>query len=119
MLLSKEFLGTALAYAQVSGSYGNASEVTLSIDSRTVEPGEVFLALKGPQFDGHNFITQALEKGASALVVSGRESLEKVPAHLLNTILVIFVPDTFKALVDLAKAWRQQLTIPVVAITGS
>jgi len=84
----------------------------LSTDSRTIHPGEVFVALKGPNFDGHDHAVQALEKGALAVVVqrpikdgAGRRSIR--------------VPDTLKALGDLAGVLRRRRPLKVVAVTGS
>ncbi|MCK4864993.1 MAG: UDP-N-acetylmuramoyl-tripeptide--D-alanyl-D-alanine ligase [Gammaproteobacteria bacterium] len=81
----------------------------ISTDTRTIQGGELFLALKGPNFDGHNFIKAALEKGAVACLVE-----DKIDAKN-----VITVNDTHQALGFLAKVWRQKFQKPVVAITGS
>ena len=62
----------------------------VSIDSRTVQPGEAFIALKGPQFDGHAYIPQALKAGAAACVVSDASLIQSLPA---DTPLIL-VPDT-------------------------
>lgn len=82
-----------------------------SIDTRTLRSGQIYIALVGENFDGHQFIPQAIAKGASAIVVSQQQQ------HL--TIPQIVVDDTTRALGQLAKLWRQQFNIPVVAITGS
>ncbi|PCI38371.1 MAG: UDP-N-acetylmuramoyl-tripeptide--D-alanyl-D-alanine ligase [Thiotrichales bacterium] len=83
-----------------------------SIDSRTINPGEIFVAIKGEHFDGHNFIKDAIEKGASAVVMQD-------VVHFQNQIPKILVKDTSLALGQMAKIWRSQFNIPVVAITGS
>jgi len=133
MLLSKAFLSGALtnAYVKVYKNDGFVDaydktvasfwdqEKSISIDSRTINSDEIFLALKGPNFDGHDFVQQALEKGASALVVNNRNCLVSLPPDLLKKKPVIFVPDTLQALIELAKAWRKKLSCPVVGITGS
>ena len=83
----------------------------VSIDSRNVQQGELFFALRGPNFDGHDFVEQALDSGAKACVVDQRE-LEDRP-H------VIWYPNTYVALQRLARKHRDQYDIPFIAITGS
>ena len=81
----------------------------ISTDTRTIQGGELFVALKGPNFDGHAFIKEALSKGAVACLVE-----DKVDAENL-----IITGNTHHALGLLAKAWREKFTHPVIAITGS
>lgn len=81
----------------------------ISTDTRTIKGGELFLALKGPNFDGHTFIKTALEKGAVACLVQYNVDAENV----------VITKDTHQALGLLAKAWRQKFKKPVFAITGS
>lgn len=82
----------------------------LSIDSRTLNSGELFVALHGPSFDGHAFVDAAKERGAIALLV----------AHRVDSDLPqVVVGDTHKALGELAAAWRQCYQIPLIAVTGS
>ena len=85
-------------------------------DSRTVEPGELFWALKGDRFDGHDFASRVVMQGASGMVVQ-----KGFPASLKNVppIAVIAVDDTLRALGDLAAWWRRQHAAKVAAITGS
>jgi UDP-N-acetylmuramoyl-tripeptide--D-alanyl-D-alanine ligase len=85
----------------------------VSTDTRTVQKGDLFIPLIGENFDGHEFIYQAIEKGASGVVFSHKDMT--LPPH----ITAIFVTDTLLALQDLARFHRQRFTIPVVAITGS
>ncbi|MDC4224886.1 MAG: Mur ligase domain-containing protein [Candidatus Manganitrophus sp.] len=60
--------------AAASGGGTPRSEVSgVSIDTRTLRPGDLFVAIKGPRFDGHDFVAQALERGASGAIVSGPE----------------------------------------------
>lgn len=82
----------------------------VSIDSRQIKPGELFVAIKGEQFDGHQFVAQAKANGAVAAVVS-----EAVDVDLP----LIHVSDTRIALGELAAQHRQQFHIPVIALTGS
>jgi UDP-N-acetylmuramoyl-tripeptide--D-alanyl-D-alanine ligase len=87
-----------------------------SIDSRTIEPNELFFALKGPHFDGHEFVAQALERGAAGAVVNQvfceGSGAEMAPA-------LIAVADPTKALQDLARAVRRKWGRRVLAVTGS
>jgi UDP-N-acetylmuramoyl-tripeptide--D-alanyl-D-alanine ligase len=87
----------------------------VSTDSRTLRPGELFVALKGERFDGHRFVHQAVEGGAAGLVVALEESAAQGP----YPVAVVGVRDTLHALGDLAGYWRRRLPIPVVAVTGS
>ena len=94
---------------------------SFSIDTRTIKKDELFIALEGKQTDGHKFVKEALEKGASGLIIahSKKDCLRFLNAEELKKKLVIVVPDTFKALIDLATAWRAQFDYPVVGVTGS
>ena len=81
-----------------------------STDSRTIEKGNLFIALKGDCFDGHQYISVAEKKGASSLIVD-----RGTP----NTKPFVKVKNTRKAMGLLAKSWREKITIPLIAITGS
>jgi UDP-N-acetylmuramoyl-tripeptide--D-alanyl-D-alanine ligase len=87
----------------------------LTTDSRHLTFGQCFLALVGAKFDGHNFLPQALERGAWGLIVDRPFS----PPAGKEQVPVIVVPDTVRALGDLAAVWRRRFKIPVVAVTGS
>ena len=77
-------------------------------DSRAIKADQLFVALKGENFDGHDYAAQSLQQGASAVLVSKAVA---GPA--------VLVPDTRLALGDLAAHWRKKFSIPVVGITGS
>src|SRR5437879_5898361 len=83
----------------------------VSIDSRTVRRGDIFIALRGERFDGHAFIAQAAAAGAAAAMVEQPVSEKVLPQ--------IVVEDTSRALGRLAHYWRRQFAIPLVALTGS
>jgi len=84
-----------------------------SIDSRTVTFGDLFIALPGERFDGHDFVVSALEKGAiAALVQSGRA----IPA---DSRRLLYVEDTLRALQSLGAAARRLWGKPLLAVTGS
>jgi UDP-N-acetylmuramoyl-tripeptide--D-alanyl-D-alanine ligase len=91
---------------------GAARVTGVSTDTRTLGPGQLFVAIKGERFDGHAFLTQAGARGAAAALIS-----EPPPAGL--RLPVVRVPDTVRALGELAGAHRARFSIPVVAITGS
>jgi UDP-N-acetylmuramoyl-tripeptide--D-alanyl-D-alanine ligase len=85
-------------------------------DSRSTGPGEIFWALKGDRFDGHDFVSRAVRQGASGMVIQeGFKASPKTSPH----IVVIAVHDTLRALGDLAAWWRRQHNTKIAAITGS
>ena len=82
----------------------------LSIDSRSIKPHELFIAIRGEKFDGHNFIELAKQRGAAGAVVD----------HGIETDLpLVVVQDTRKSLGELAKQHRREFSIPIIALTGS
>jgi len=91
---------------------GTARITGVSIDSRSVAPGELFVALHGDRFDGHEFIEAALARGAAAVMVSRDVTLSR-------PVPVLRVSDTLVGLQTLATGWRRRFAVPVVAIVGS
>lgn len=88
----------------------------VSTDSRTAAPGQLFIALKGEKFDGHDYLATLFEKGVTVALVEA----ERVAACAASAdAVLIAVPDTLVALGDLARAYRRRFTLPVVGITGS
>ena len=85
-----------------------------SIDSRTLRPGELFFAVKGERFDGHDFVEQALEKGAVGAVVR-KDQLARYPVKTR----LLAADDTLAALQTLATAVRRLWGKPLVGVTGS
>jgi UDP-N-acetylmuramoyl-tripeptide--D-alanyl-D-alanine ligase len=85
----------------------------VSTDTRTIGRGALFIALRGERFDAHEFVADALAAGAGGLLVSA------TPPSGVGDAAVIVVPDTLRALQDLAKAVRHRAGTRVVAITGS
>lgn len=81
------------------------------IDSRHIEPGQIFVAIQGDTFDGHDFIPKAVEQGAIAVIASRIISGIEVPQWI--------VPDTMMALAAIATFYRQQHPCPAIALTGS
>jgi len=82
-------------------------------DTRTIKKGDFFVALKGKKFDGNDFVLDAYKKGARAAIVN-RPSLP-----LPDNFFVVQVNDTLKALQEIAKFYRERLSLPLIAITGS
>ena len=89
----------------------NKESLSISTDTRNLPAGCVFFALHGEHFDGNKFAKQALEQGATLAVIDN-------PEYALpeGTLLV---KDTLRALQDLARAWRRELGLPIIAITGT
>lgn len=92
----------------------NATFKSISTDTRTTKPKELFLAIKGDNFNGHSFIKKAIEKQAGGAIVS-----ENKKDHYPRDFVVILVDDTVKALADIARFHRNKFDIPVIAVTGS
>lgn len=84
-----------------------------SIDSRTLNPGDLFIALQGDRFDGHDYVAAALEKNAVAAIVQRDKEISANPGRLLH------VEDTLRALQSLGAAARRLWGKPVLAVTGS
>ena len=87
-----------------------------SIDSRSLQPGELFFALLGPRFDGHHFVAAALARGAAGAVVN--EAFATSCDSSLRSVLIP-VRDTVQALQHLARSVRRKWGKRVVAVTGS
>lgn len=97
----------------MSGDF-RTSPLGLSTDTRNIRPGEIFLALRGENFDGHCFVSKAIEKAASCIILEDEACF---PAD--SKCAVIKVEDSLEALGDIAAYWRSRYEIPVVSITGS
>ena len=102
------------ASASVSGGNGNVSIDKISTDSRTLKHGELFVALRGENFDGHKFVEAAVKTGAAGAIVDLGWKGE-VP----DNFTVIRVDDTLQAYQTVAANYRKSLPIRVLAITGS
>ena len=102
--------------AGVSLSSGDGSVVPhkVSTDSRTLKPGELFVALRGENFDGHDFVESAAKSGAAGAMVNSNWK-GQVPENFA----LIRTKDTLQAYHQLAANYRKSLTLKVVAITGS
>ena len=120
MHFDQQFLMTTWPAAEIRG-VNFPLYPTVAVDSRQLRPGEIFVALPGAKVDGHQFLAQALAAGCAGLVIaqSQRHLLAQLDATQLAKVLVCVVPDTQQALQQLAHAWREQFTGPVIGITGS
>ncbi|HEY9710207.1 MAG TPA: UDP-N-acetylmuramoyl-tripeptide--D-alanyl-D-alanine ligase [Oculatellaceae cyanobacterium] len=85
----------------------------ITTDTRNLKAGHIFLALRGEKFDGHDFAGVAVEKGAIATITDRRAGTQ------LNGIPQLQVDDTLQAYQQIARWWRDQFNIPVIAVTGS
>ena len=89
---------------------------SVSIDSRTLQPGDLFVAIRGERFDGHRFLANAARSGAVAAMVDEKAAGAE---GVVDILPLVVVPDTRKALGRLAAHWRAKFTLPLVALTGS
>ncbi|MEM0529771.1 UDP-N-acetylmuramoyl-tripeptide--D-alanyl-D-alanine ligase [Zongyangia sp. HA2173] len=100
----------------LGASYGSDGEVLeISTDTRTIQPGSLFVALVGERFDGHGFLAKAFEAGAVACVAQH-------PVETGNPLWdqnILVVADTQRALLDIASYYRQRFSFHCVGITGS
>jgi len=87
------------------------SVVSITTDTRNIKPGEVFVALRGENFDGQEFVIEAIAKGAAAAIVNTDFETTDLP--------VLQVTDTLQAYQQIAQWWRKRFSIPVIGVTGS
>ena len=85
---------------------------SISTDSRAIEKGSLFIALKGERFDAHHFLGEVSDAGASAALIDDEQACP-------NQLPAVCVADTRMGLGDFAAAWRQQFALPLVVVTGS
>ncbi len=91
--------------------HADAQFTGISTNSQSIEPGNLFVALRGERFDAHDFLADVAARGAAAVVA------ERVPDGFALPALI--VPDTRYALGQMAQVWRRQFSIPVIGVTGS
>ncbi len=91
----------------------------ISTDSRTTRSGDVFVAIRGEKFDGHDFVTKAIGVGAGAVIVDGKWA--DVNGAMLVSLNVprLVVEDTTAALGDIALFYRRKFNVPIIAVAGS
>ena len=110
---SLKFAAEACA-AELRRGSGDALVQRVCIDSRQAQPGDLFFAIKGERFDGHDFLNEVVRKGVAAIVVERK----KVPAQLPECGVLV-VDDVRAALGKLAVAYRRDFKLPIVAVGGS
>jgi len=104
---------TLAAVAAACGGHLQGADrafAAVSSDTRTISSGDLFVALQGPRFDGHDFLDACMRAGAAGAIVS-RPLAIKLPQ--------VIVKDTLTALTALARGWRAQFTLPLVGVAGS
>jgi UDP-N-acetylmuramoyl-tripeptide--D-alanyl-D-alanine ligase len=110
---SLKFVADACA-AEIRRGAGDAPVKNVCTDSRSARPGDLFFAIRGERFDGHNFLNEVAAKGAAAVVVEQK----KAPAALPDCPVLV-VDDARAALGRLAAAYRKEFELPVIAVGGS
>ena len=86
----------------------------ISTDTRTLEPGDLFFAIRGDKYDAHDFLPHAAGSGAAAAVIDDKHAAQRAP-----DLPLVLVQDTTRALGDLAHWHRHQCPATVIAVTGS
>ncbi len=104
----------ATVVADQGTAWADQIAMGISTDTRVLKPQEVFLALRGDRFDGHQFISTAIAQGAVAVIV---DTMSDVSSE--SPVPQLVVTDTQGAYQAIARWWRQTLNIPIIAITGS
>ncbi|WP_291008802.1 UDP-N-acetylmuramoyl-tripeptide--D-alanyl-D-alanine ligase [Hydrogenophaga sp.] len=97
--------------ARAVGSPGELAITRVHTDTRSLRPGDLFVALQGERFDAHDFLPKAQAQGAVAAIAHNGLAAADLPG--------VEVPDTRLALGQLAQRWRAQFTLPLIAVTGS
>lgn len=103
--------GSLISGLQETTFYG------ISTDSRLIKKENLFIALKGDTFDGHDFIEAVSKEGVNGILIQDEEKIKPLKSN--KKIAVIKVSDTLLALGDLAHEWRKKFPIPVIGVTGS
>ncbi len=120
MRFDEHFISRALP--DVSIAHGHIpQDPQFSVDSRTIQKGEIFVAVSGKNCDGHEFVAEAFKKGAAGCIIAAEKQaiIKEITSSILKDKLVLIVTDPLEALAQLARAWRAQFDCPVVAVTGS
>jgi UDP-N-acetylmuramoyl-tripeptide--D-alanyl-D-alanine ligase len=104
--------------AQLQGRLQQMEIKGISIDSRTVREGELFIAIRGERYDGHDFVPDVIRKGAWGAIVD-RSALEAKYADISGLRNIIPVEDTLFSLQEMALMHRKKFTVPLIAVTGT
>src|SRR5438045_7045785 len=100
--------------AEILRGNGETRISRVSTDSRTIKPRQLFVALRGENFDAHNFLEQVAKAGATGAIVS-----EEPPSNLPENFAILHATDKLVAYQNLAANYRKTLTLKVLGITGS
>lgn len=103
----------AVSATGVFDDHEDLSIYRVCTDSRLVQPGDLFVCLSGQNFDGHDFVAQALQSGAAALLI------ERPVSNSFGNVPVLQVDSSLKALADLASAFRKRFSGQVIGVTGT
>ncbi|MCL4360997.1 UDP-N-acetylmuramoyl-tripeptide--D-alanyl-D-alanine ligase [Candidatus Dependentiae bacterium] len=116
----KDFFKSSLEHVIFEGIDLNENQ-DYSIDSRTIVPGQIFVAIKGNNVDGHDYINEVLKKGATGFIISKDKSqiLDKIDSSIKSKLFIAIVDDPQNSLIQLAKNWRKKFNLPIIGITGS
>ncbi len=102
----------AEVFQAVTGQHLDNKVTGIATDNRHVLPGDMFIALKGEQVDGHTFVSQAVEAGATTLLVeNGNQEFEFAQSIIVGNAII--------TIGEIAQKWRQRFSIPVIGITGT
>lgn len=115
-MLSADQVVEATGGNQLSGN-PNLIFKTFCTDTRTLQPGDLYIPLKGDNFDGHDYVSQALEKGAAGFLWA--EDRDDPDFDWIESTVVITVPDPLTAYGDIARFWRRLVNCVVIGVTGS
>ena len=112
ILWTKHELMSASKGKDLTKKFLNNKKITgISIDTRSIEQNDLFIAIKGQNYDGHDFLEEALQKGASGVIVSCTDSARKY--------FGLFVENTYVALIKIAEFSRNRFNGKLIGITGS
>ncbi|CAM3954762.1 UDP-N-acetylmuramoyl-tripeptide--D-alanyl-D-alanine ligase [Mesobacillus zeae] len=106
-------IAAAVGTGSVSGQFRDVAVKGVSIDTRKIGKGNLFIPFKGEKTDGHKYVEEAIKNGAAAAL--WQSDVPNPPLHLP----IVIVDDTLKALQELARSYREELNVKVVGITGS
>lgn len=120
MQFNEQFIKTTLSHVSLVNKVF-PDEPAFSVDSRTLNAGEIFVALRGQHTDGHTFVSDAVKRGAAGLIIADAQKniIDTIDLQERSRLLIMTVPDPLHAFILLATAWRAQFSGPIMAITGS
>lgn len=119
MRLDSHFIKQVIPHAEIQGP--ELVDLSFCIDSRMTQPGDLFVALPGQQVNGHAYLRHAIDQGVAGLMIMKTQeaALGMLTRQELDRLLIIRVAHTHDALIEIARAWRAQFSIPIIGITGS